>query len=75
MTYQIEKGVPIPEPITGKGVINKKSFLGTLRAMEVGDSVLVEKPQTSSGAHSRIQGMKFTTRKVSENRTRIWRVA
>lgn len=74
MTYQIEKGVPIPPPAS-PGKSDPNSVMGLLRSMEVGDSLLIDKPQKEAPVHSRIVGKKFTTRKVSENQTRIWRVA
>lgn len=73
MTYQIEKGVPLPPKWCQ---INRPdSVMGTLRQMEVGDSILMDKTQKECANHSRLIGMKFTTRKVSENQTRIWRIA
>jgi hypothetical protein len=75
MTYQIEKGVPIPEPITGKGTTRPQTIMGVLRSMDVGDSTVIDRAQDRLGGSSKLFPMKFTTRKVSENQTRIWRVA
>jgi hypothetical protein len=74
MTYQIEKGLPIPPEARGNKV-NPNSVMGTLRRMEVGDSLLIDRPQKACVTHNKLIGMKFTTRKVSENQTRIWRIA
>lgn len=75
MIHQIEKGVPLPKPITGLGTTRPQTIMGTLRGMDVGDSVLIDRAQNCLGATCKLQPMKFTTRKVSENQTRIWRVA
>ena len=72
MNYAIEQNVPIP-PNRGPGVVNPDSLLGTLRRMQVGESVLVEK-RSSVGSFSKLPGKKFTSRTV-EGGTRIWRVS
>lgn len=72
MSYVIEQHVPIP-PSRGPGVVNPDSLMGTLRRMQIGESVLVEK-RSSIGSFSKLPGMKFTSRTV-EGGTRIWRVS
>lgn len=71
MTYSIEKGIPVP-PIVAPSEPKPDSLLGTLRRMEVGDSVLLEK-RTSVGSMSKLPGKRFTSRTV-DGGTRVWRV-
>lgn len=76
MTYVIEKGVPIPQD---RGQGHRTGFSRALRALEVGDSMLVpEMTQNGVSARasslSKITGQKFITRRV-EGGIRIWRVS
>ncbi len=75
MDVQIEKGILLPPRPTGRG-----SPRGWAFKMEVGDSVLIQKPRNrafASTVHARRHGMKFSARSVCENGvqgTRIWRI-
>lgn len=66
----IEKGVPIPKR-------RQNGFAATLRAMEVGDSVLVSLAGRASAASvfGRFRPKEFTTRKEGDGGLRIWRTA
>ena len=68
--YEIERGVPVPAITSPKD----RGFTATLRAMGVGDSVVL--PTTASTLHNiarRLSG-KFTVRKEGAG-FRVWRVA
>ena len=72
MTITIEKGVPIPPD----GRV-KTGFMSAIRAMEVGDSLVLPKPSTRAGGYLsglRNEGRQFTARKIDENSCRIWRI-
>lgn len=75
MNYAIEQAVPVPPIQPSRGKADPNSFRGTLRRMEVGQSILVDKPRGCYGAISTLPPMKFTARRVSDTQTRIWRVA
>jgi hypothetical protein len=72
MTYAIEQGIPIP-PSRSLGAGRPDSLMGTLRRLDVGQSIFVAKPSKSVGCISKIPGKKYTTRAV-EGGTRIWRI-
>lgn len=71
MSYAIEHGVPIP-PSGSFAAGNPSSLMGTLRRLQVGQSIFVNKRSNTIGCVSKIPGMKFTTRTV-DGGTRIWR--
>lgn len=69
--YEVEKDVPLPEPVQGAAV--------PIDSLEVGESIrfpIEEKNNVSSRAsHLKNQkGKVFTVRKVDENSYRVWRV-
>ncbi len=72
MTITIEKGVPIPpDPRVKTGVMS------AIRAMEVGDSLVLPKPAKNAGSYlngPRNEGRSFTVRRIDENSCRIWRI-
>lgn len=72
--WVIEKDVPIPEIGNGK---RRTGLTACLRAMEVGDSVLVGmndgSPYSRVSAYQSLNDARFTTRTV-EGGLRIWRV-
>ena len=74
MSYAIEQNVPLPPPDVFRAP-KPESLTSNLRAMEVGDSLLIDRPQSSLGIQTKLFPKKFTTRKVSDTQTRIWRVA
>jgi len=65
MPYLIEKGIPIPE--------NPDSLVATLRAMGVGDSILLDKPFRSGLHNIRLKPKRFTSRKTRDG-WRVWRI-
>jgi hypothetical protein len=71
MTFKIEKGIPIPTKFCNSGIA------ATMRAMEVGDSVLVPGTANNVSANvayiTRRTSMKFAQRKEG-NGYRIWRI-
>ena len=68
-TYVMEKGVPIPAK-------RKWGLAAALLAMEVGDSFVLDKPQSSIGTYmSRYKPKLYTTQKIDNNSCRVWRVA
>lgn len=71
MSYEIEKGVPVPEQ-TGRGRSLKYPFPD----MEIGDSILTETRSAfhaaSNWASRQKNGWKFISKKV-EGGFRIWR--
>lgn len=72
MSYVIEKNVPVP-PHGNAGALNK-----TLRAMEVGDSLVVtDKTQqtvwTTASKVGKQMGWAFVTR-AAEGGIRVWRI-
>lgn len=74
MTFVIEKGIPIP-PADGR---TKTGITLVLRAMDVGDSVLVP-PAQAAGTRSVLVAMnkrtekRFVARSVEDKALRIWR--
>lgn len=71
--YTIEKNVPIPSKFYRTG------FTATLRAMEVGDSVLVPPAQIPNCRSmmyqaKRATGRQFTGQSQPDHSMRIWRV-
>lgn len=71
MTVQIEKGIPIPHPGSGR-------LSYPFHEMKVGDSILVTDrtlPQLErmTGSYGRRHGVKFSLRKMKGG-VRIWRV-
>lgn len=70
--YVIEDGVPVPRAKAGR---NPSSLTAALRAMGVGQSVLVaDKEQRSLACYwGRLRPKKFVSRNV-EGGVRIWRV-
>lgn len=79
MTLEIQRGIPAPyRPVVGRR-LDPDSMAGRLRAMEVGDSMLL--PHASRNGFStqlyRIRqshGFDFTTRQ-ERGGTRVWRIA
>jgi hypothetical protein len=65
----IEHGVPLPEESQATGIT------GTLRQMEIGDSIVVNysKSQGIASIAQRI-GIKITRRKIKDGWYRIWRI-
>jgi hypothetical protein len=87
MTYAIEKTVPLPgrkEYISSPGArapARRWARKYPFRAMEVGDSFLVE-PREANRARSaaskwskRHRGFRFTSRRMPDGDYRIWRIA
>lgn len=74
--YVIEKNITLPAARGGRSDPN--SFFGTLRRLQVGDSVIVRRRQQSTSvacAKARKEtGYRYATRRVGEG-TRVWRVA
>ena len=74
MAMKIEKGIPMP----AKNSRGYSGLSGTLRLMDVGDSVLVPNSIKSPGrlaiAVGRATNRKFATRSTQEGR-RVWRIA
>ena len=69
MAYVIEKGVPIPDK-------QRLGLSAVLMEMEVGDSVVINRAQSSIGIYmSRYKPKRFTTKKIDNNSCRVWRVA
>lgn len=78
MAYEIEKGVPLPAPRSGR---TPSPLMITLRAMQPGDSVLVPSGTVPRNTLSSIAvtagrelGGKFTVRSV-DGGLRVWRIA
>ncbi len=73
MIYTIEAGIPIPP--THNELIASTS--PTLRAMKVGDSILVPKKHLNSVRYiaAKRVGIKMTARAVDANHSRLWRIA
>ncbi len=68
----IERNVPIPPPYNPS---HRPSIVSVVRKLEVGECVVVPKKQSSiSSSLHRLPG-KFTTRQVTPESTRVWRVA
>lgn len=73
MTFQIERGIPIPTYRRGR------RGLYPFREMKVGDSFVVEKTKKASAQraasfYGKNHGQVFTARSVPEG-VRIWRVS
>ena len=69
MAYVIEKGVPLPKR-------TNSTFASFLRSMEVGDSFVIDKPQSEIGAYmNRYKPKRYTSQKIDNNSCRVWRVA
>lgn len=69
--YKIEKNVPLPTTVE-----RSKGLTYTMRRMEVGDSILIEKG-LSALAHSvakKLGDRKIATRTV-DGKCRVWRIA
>lgn len=69
--YEIEKNVPLPTTVE-----RSKGLTYTMRRMEVGDSILIEKG-LSALAHSvakKLGDRKIATRTV-DGKCRVWRIA
>jgi hypothetical protein len=63
---KIEKNIPIPD---------RNKVAATLRAMSVGDSVIIPKGRDVSWRASAAQlKMKVTSRKISDTECRLWRI-
>jgi hypothetical protein len=73
--YPIEKGVPLPARIYPTG--GRPAKFPWAR-MKVGDSFVMDKPQKQSGSvarqYGKAHGVKYATRKIDANTTRIWRI-
>ena len=70
-TVKIEKGIPIPKS-RGKLVTQQ------MEAMEVGDSFecsTVRAYALVGYANRHLKGLRFTSRKVGEGKSRVWRTA
>lgn len=69
--FKIEKGIPIPP--------RNRLAIGvapTLRAMKVGDSVVLPKSTSTYICHSaKDAGIKVTQRRISDTEIRVWRIA
>jgi len=71
--FTIEKGIPAPRPHIRGG------FISILRKMDIGDSVLVPRPERnrvlSNAYHAASKtGMKVVSRKNSDGSVRLWRI-
>lgn len=65
--YVIEKNVPIPKAIPP----SKWTFT---EAMGIGDSIVVEASEKGKvGSYMRGKSMKVITRKISDDKVRVWR--
>jgi hypothetical protein len=70
MQYKIEKGIPIPEISR-----EREGLTALLRSMEIGDSfVCTRKDLRNVYAASKRIGIPIVTRRISEDKQRIWRV-
>lgn len=74
MTFVIEKGIPIPT-VDGR---SKTGITAVLRAMDVGDSVLVPPEQADStrgvaNTMNKRTEKRFVARSVENKALRIWR--
>ena len=74
MTFVIEKGIPIPT-VDGR---SKTGITAVLRAMDVGDSVLVPPEQADStrgvaATMNKRTEKRFVARSVENKALRIWR--
>ena len=67
--FQIDKKIPIPDK-------EKKGMTLLESKMDVGDSVLFFDYRFAKGLSNRISeaGFKATTRKISKNKWRVWKV-
>lgn len=70
MEYEIENGIPVPQ----KGH-RDRGFTHTLRLLEVGQSFVSDKPNTSNVTKiGNATGRRFTTRHIDATHVRVWRV-
>lgn len=73
MEFKIEKNIPIPLAKRGK---HTDKF--PWDAMDVGDSFLINRPQTKACGvchyAGKVRGWRFATRAVDAKNTRVWRV-
>ena len=68
----IEKGIPIPP----RGAASGSSITVTVKRMEVGDSIVVDKHGNwSARVCSQRIGVKLCARRIDEKSWRMWRVA
>ena len=77
--FEIEKGIPIPDPKTNRGAKWKSLVVN----MQAGDSVVLDIPQEVQAfrmacsqwklRHPEL-GMEWTSRKQADGRVRFWRV-
>lgn len=75
MSYAIDQSKPLRAPIRSLyGNSRPDSLMATLRRLEVGESVYVDRGQKQLGCQSKIYGKKFTSRIEGEG-TRIWRIS
>jgi len=71
--YEIQKDIPMPGHSNGK----RGALLPALKAMSIGDSILIPLKQRSSIAAMKrnLPGTRFATRTVDANTARVWRTA
>ena len=70
--YVIEKNLPMPQRV-GKMISNLSK---TLRAMEPGDSIIVDqRGRNSAFAIAHNVGIKLASRRIDDTQIRLWRVA
>lgn len=69
--YKIEKGVPLPDRIG----VGKPEIYGFSK-MEIEDSIVATRKAVSAArCYGERNGVKFTSRKLSDGTYRIWRIA
>lgn len=69
--FTIEKGIPMPAKRA-----ESNSLLNALRDMEVGDSFLIPlKTRNALHSYQKKTGHTFSSRKISVDQARVWRIA
>lgn len=74
--YQIEQGIPLPEPQTGRYAKGKGVLRSTMERLEIGQSIVVE-PLIRNRLHvtARDAGIRVSCRKQQDGLIRVWRIA
>lgn len=66
---KIERGVPIPAKVS-------RGMAGTIKSMEVGDSIVLPKGKANSIRATAFNlRMKMVVRRINDTEVRIWRTA